>query len=59
MKWEVITNKQRHIVAATSGSEAILRVKSVDVSEIKSVKVAPANATGKIKQWIRNFWPKR
>lgn len=58
MKWEVTTNKQRHIVTATSGSEAILRVKSVDVSEIKSVKVVPANTTGKIKQWLRNFWLK-
>lgn len=56
MKWEVITNKQRHVVAATSGSEAILRVKSVDASEVKSVKIVPAHATGKIKQWLRNFW---
>ncbi len=59
MKWEVTTNKQRHIVAANSGSEAILRVKCVDVSEIKSVKVVPANTTGKIKQWVRNFWSSR
>jgi hypothetical protein len=55
MKWEVTTDNERHVIVANSGSEAILRVKSVDVSEIKSVKILPKTIIGKIKSLWNKF----
>jgi hypothetical protein len=55
MRWEVTTDNKRHVIVANSGSEAVLRVKSVDVSEIKSVKILPKTTMGKIKSLWNKF----
>lgn len=55
MRWEVTTDNERHVIVANSGSEAVLRVKSVDVSEIKSVKILPKTTMGKIKSLWHKF----
>ena len=55
MRWEVTTDNERHVIVANSGSEAILRVKPVDASEIKSVKILPNTTMGKIKSLWHKF----
>lgn len=58
MKWEVITERKRHVVESNSSAGAVADVSQHDDSGVKSVKLLPKTMTGKIKRTWRNWFGK-
>ena len=58
MRWEITTQAKIHIVSALGSSEAIAKVKKVDVSDITSARILPRNTLDKIKS-VWHAWSKK
>ncbi len=58
MRWEVTTEKKKHIVGTTSSSEAVayVRKKNKDTSALISVRLMPKNLVDTLKsKWRQRF----
>lgn len=58
MRWEVITEKNRYIVSATSSRDAVtyIKEKKKDNSTLKSVKLMPKNLVDTLQsKWRERF----
>jgi hypothetical protein len=60
MRWEIVTEKNRYIVSATSSGDAVAHVKEKkkDNSTLKSVKLMPKNLVDTLKSKWRNRFGK-